>query len=210
MTDFMSQIKDADKQKKLNQRIASLAMGEAFKWSFVTGIISTGATVLATMKSKNFSKFMSVSAKVSLPTMATVGMFGYRYEIVHYDSMMNPGKWGLVEYVEQGRPKDYSSMPIHHRAANYMYDHPFYFVAGLGFPFAGAVLRSQLGLGHLTLSQKIMHSRVYAQAGVLTILLVTMGFREYMDRRGRFPEPKGDDEQEEEEKRLEKIPLQER
>jgi len=55
-----------------------------------------------------------------------------------------------------------------------------------------------------------MHSRVYAQAGVLTILLVTMGFREYMDRRGRFPEPKGDDEQEEEEKRLEKIPLQER
>mmetsp|Transcript_5375 Transcript_5375/g.8770 ORF Transcript_5375/g.8770 Transcript_5375/m.8770 type:complete len:113 (+) Transcript_5375:61-399(+) len=77
MTDFMSQIKDADKQKKLNQRIASLAMGEAFKWSFVTGIISTGATVLATMKSKNFSKFMSVSAKVSLPTMATVGMFGY-------------------------------------------------------------------------------------------------------------------------------------
>lgn len=34
-----------------------------------------------------------------------------------------------------------------------------------------------------------MQSRVYAQAGVITILLTTMIFREYMDSHGRFPEP---------------------
>jgi hypothetical protein len=34
-----------------------------------------------------------------------------------------------------------------------------------------------------------MHSRVFAQAGVLSILLTTMAFREYMDRNGRYQEP---------------------
>jgi hypothetical protein len=42
---------------------------------------------------------------------------------------------------------------------------------------------------HLKFSQRVMHTRVFAQAGIITIAMSTMAFREYMDRRGRFPEP---------------------
>lgn len=129
---------------------------------------------------------MSISAKTSFPIMAGIGMFAYKFETVQHDAIYNPGKWGLEEYVEKGIV---TKMPIHHQAANYLYDHPFYFVSGLGFPFAGFILKEQLKLKHLTLSQKVMHSRVFAQAGVLLILLATMSFTGYMDKRGRFPEP---------------------
>ncbi|CAN0084874.1 unnamed protein product [Heterosigma akashiwo] len=37
---------------------------------------------------------------------------------------------------------------------------------------------------HLALSQKIMHTRVYGQGVVITVLLGTMIFRDMMDRRG--------------------------
>ena len=80
-------------------------------------------------------------------------------------------------------------MPIHHQLMNYMYDHPYYIIAGLGIPFAGKILHSQLQLKHIKFSQRIMHSRVFAQAGVISILLSTMAFKEYMDKHGRFPEP---------------------
>ena len=67
---------------------------------------------------------------------------------------------------------------------NYFYVHPFQLIAGTGIPLAVAILNQQLKQPNLKLSQRIMHSRVIAQGGILCILLTTMGFREYMDRRG--------------------------
>lgn len=81
-------------------------------------------------------------------------------------------------------------MPAHHRILNFVYDNPFSLIISLGVPFAGAVLYQQMQLNHLTISQRVMHSRVFAQAGILTIALSTMAFREYMNKNGRFPEPK--------------------
>ena len=82
-------------------------------------------------------------------------------------------------------------------------DHPFQVIVGLGIPLAGKILYDQLQVPHLTVSQRIMHSRVVsfrlkyqilstrlflqmAQAGVLSILLSTMAFKEYMDKHGRY------------------------
>ena len=73
-------------------------------------------------------------------------------------------------------------MPIHHKFLNAVYDRPFYLVAALGVPFVGYVLKENMKLTHLTFSQKIMHSRVMGQMGVISILLTTMAFKEYMDK----------------------------
>jgi hypothetical protein len=177
---------EQQKQALRKERISSIALGESIKYGIGASLLAGAATVLASYRSKNFMKFMSLSAKTSIPTMAGLGMFGYRYETVQYDAMQNPQNWGLEKYVEEGVV---TKMPIHHRAMNYLYDHPFYFVSFVGFPFAAYILKTQMKLTHLTLSQKIMHSRVFAQGGVLMILLITMGFTGYMDKRGRFPEP---------------------
>lgn len=185
-------------------RIMALAAYEATKYSITTILFAGGLTALATWKSKSFRTYTNISAKVAGPTMAGLGVFSYRFEMVQYDAQINPEKWGLDEaslerggkiiLADKGIKSSRKTMPLHHKVLNYMYDHPFGMVAGLGFPFAGYILKQNLKLKHLTLSQKIMHSRVFAQAGVLTILLTTMAFRGYMDENGRFPDPAEEEE----------------
>ena len=54
----------------------------------ICGVLAGGAfSVGATLFSPNFSKFMSISAKTSLPVMAGLGLFTYGYEISMHDAM---------------------------------------------------------------------------------------------------------------------------
>lgn len=177
---------DKKENKAVMDRISAIAMGEAIKYSVGTAVAVGGLTAGASLYNKNFNRFMSISAKTSLPIMASLGIFSFKYEMVQHDAIRNPERWGLKEYASTGK---FSRMPAHHQILNFIYDRPFHMVAGLGMPLAGVLLYKNLQLTHLTLSQKIMHTRVYAQAGVLTILLLTMAFRGFMDKHGRFPEP---------------------
>ena len=80
-------------------------------------------------------------------------------------------------------------MPFHHRFLNYIYEHPFVLIGSLGAPLAATIFYQQSKHKHLTFSQKVMHSRVFAQGGIISIALITMAFREYMDKNGKFAEP---------------------
>jgi hypothetical protein len=125
----------------------------------------------------------------SLPFMAGFFIFHMRYEMTINEVKMHPEDWGLPSDASAPVRKEASQLPYYKQVANYMYANPFVIVSGLGFPLAGTILYKNLGLTHLTLSQKIMHSRVMAQGGVLIILLTTMAFKGYMDINGRFLEP---------------------
>jgi len=168
------------------QQVMDISMWEATKWTVATTAISAVGTVLATYRYKNFNKFTSTSIKLAIPTMTLVGTFSFVFETTMTDVMLNPAKYGLSNQPQIAAKV--SKLPLHHRFMNYIYDHPFQMIASLGVPLAAGILSSQMHNTHLTLSQKIMHSRVFAQGGVLSILLSTMAFREYMDRRGRFKE----------------------
>lgn len=174
------------------EKIRDYSLGEGIKWGLI-GMTGMGVGVLiASKKNVNFNKFMSVSAKTSLPIMAGLFLFGLNFETTIYDASNNPEKYGLTdEIMKDGRV---TRIPIHHQIMNGLYDHPFRVIAGLGIPLAGYILNEQLKLKHLKFSQRIMHTRVFAQFGILSILICTMGFREYMDRHGRFLEPDGEDE----------------
>ena len=183
----MSLLKEEERKRDIRKdRVKSLAMGEAIKYSVGATAAIGAATVLAALKNKNFSRFASISAKMSFPVMAGLGTFAYKYEMVQYNALTYPERWGLEEYVEKGK---ITNIPIHHRTMNFLYDNPFYFISGVSFPLLGYIFKEQLKLKHLTISQKIMHTRVLAQGGVLVILLLTMSFTGYMDKHGRFPEP---------------------
>ena len=140
------QPKTMDEGKVLKERVSSIAMGEAIKYSVFTTMLVGGGTILAIIKNKNFKKYMSTSARMSLPVMTGLGVFSFKYEMVFHDAMINPERWGLKDYIEDGK---ITKMPIHHQALNYLYDHPFHFVSGVGFPFAAAILNQQLKLQHL-------------------------------------------------------------
>lgn len=173
------------------ERIMSICMGEAIKTSAISTVAAAAATLALTYRFKNFNRFTSLSIKVAIPSMAMLGSFSYAYESTMSEALIHPERFGLTdEVMASGKV---TRIPVHHRALNYIYDHPFHMVTALGIPLAGTIFSQQMKNTHLTLSQKVMHSRVFAQGGVLSILLVTMAFREYMDRHGRFPEP--DDEE---------------
>ncbi len=182
----MSSLTDETYAKR-KEKVLSIAMHEGNKWGIAGFILAGAATAAATLKSKKFDQMTSVSAKASIPIMAGLGLWSFKFEMTVYEGQAKPEKWGLAP-----APKIddfHSKMPAHHKAMNYIYDHPFQMIATMAAPLVGSIMYTQSHNTHLTFSQKVMHSRVFAQAGVLSILLTTMAFREYMDRNGRFTEP---------------------
>jgi hypothetical protein len=171
---------------------------EATKWGLAAGIPATLASFYANKHSTFYRTRFSPSAKVATPLMVGMLFFTMRFEKVSFLLANDSRQWG---YSKTGAPAEkISKLAIHEKAMNYLYDHPFGFIALTGLPMAGGILRHQLQLKHLKFQQRIMASRVFAQFGVLSILLLTMGFRGYMDGRGRFVEPSdGTEEQEEQE-----------
>mmetsp|Transcript_19042 Transcript_19042/g.20641 ORF Transcript_19042/g.20641 Transcript_19042/m.20641 type:complete len:200 (-) Transcript_19042:58-657(-) len=173
------------------QRVLEVASNEALKYGLVSTAVATIGTVAATMRSQRFNKFTSLSVKLAIPIMTGLAFWSFKYEVVVKDAILYPERWGVDDgtLTKVAAKKVVNNMPLHHQAMNYIYDHPFQFVASLGIPLATTILYQQKHNTHLTFSQKIMHSRVFAQGGTLAILLTTMGFREYMDRNGRFTDP---------------------
>jgi hypothetical protein len=175
----------AERETK-KEKILGIAMENSIKYGAIAFLAVGAATIAGAYKSKRFNEITSISAKASFPVMAAIGTFSFSYEMTVNDAQRHPERYGLGVSGAVVEEKKHNSLPIHHRMINYCYDHPFQLVSVIGLPFAGLILKEQLALKHLTLSQKIMHSRVLAQGGILTILLSTMAFREYMDRHGRF------------------------
>ena len=65
-----------------------VTLNESFHATGLFGLIAgAGVSVGATLTNQNFAKFMSISAKTSLPIMAGLGLFTYGYEISMHDAM---------------------------------------------------------------------------------------------------------------------------
>jgi len=75
---------------------------------------------------------------------------------------------------------------VHHMIANFWQENPFKILAAIGVPTVLYIFKGREGQQHLQTQMKIMHTRVIGQFAVLTMLLTLMGFKEYMDRSGKF------------------------
>lgn len=54
----------------------------------------------------------------------------------------------------------------------------------MGVPAVGGILYSLRNEGNLKLSQKLIHTRVYGQMTVVSMVVAMMGFQEIMKRNG--------------------------
>lgn len=79
-----------------------------------------------------------------------------------------------------------NSLGFHHQAANFFQEHPFKILTGLGAPVILYIFNGRNEQKHLQLQSKLMHTRVYGQFAVITMLLSLMGFKTYMDNTGKF------------------------
>jgi len=143
----LTSIPTVQESRLKEERIRAISLSEGIKYGGAGFIVSAAATALATVKSTNFSKYMSVSAKSSIPIMTGVFLFTLNYELTQYSCGRFPEKWGLSEKtLKEGRVL---SMPFHHQIMNSLYDHPFAFIVLTGAPFAGFILSEQMKLKHL-------------------------------------------------------------
>mmetsp|Transcript_29497 Transcript_29497/g.62605 ORF Transcript_29497/g.62605 Transcript_29497/m.62605 type:complete len:288 (+) Transcript_29497:173-1036(+) len=78
------------------------------------------------------------------------------------------------------------SLGVQHKIANFWQENPFKILAAVGVPTVFYIFKGREGQKHLQLQSILMQTRVFGQFAVLTMLLSLMGFKEYMDRSGKF------------------------
>lgn len=78
------------------------------------------------------------------------------------------------------------SLGVHHQCSNFLSENPFKILAGIGIPTVFYIFRGRNDQKHLQLQSKLMHTRVFGQFAVLSMLLTLMGFKTHMDSQGKF------------------------
>jgi len=182
-------VKSPEYEAMKQEKTISLASNAAMLYASVAGGISLAGVFAASKLNPSFNRYMGISAKTSIPVMIALFVGGVKFELKLHEVNRNPEKYGFVSaaggYEDKVIPKS-STLSLPKRTLNFLHDHPFQLVAALGIPFVGAIASQQMKLTHLTISQRVMHSRVIGQAGVVTIAMSVMAFRDYMDKHGKF------------------------
>jgi phosphoribosylformylglycinamidine (FGAM) synthase PurS component len=75
---------------------------------------------------------------------------------------------------------------FHHNVANYTAANPFKVLAAFAVPSVAWIFYGQTGLQHVQFSVKLLHTRVFGQFATISLLLGVMGFKELMDKNGKF------------------------
>lgn len=78
------------------------------------------------------------------------------------------------------------SLGVHYQIANFWQENPFKILTAVGVPTVLYIFKGRAGQDHLQFQMKLMHTRVFGQFAVLSLLLSLMGFKEYMDRSGKY------------------------
>jgi hypothetical protein len=180
------------KQSIILNHALGQGIGAAVQWGFLTG-----ASVLAAVNfSPMFRRSTGISARIAPVVIMTFGSFMLKNELVISEAT----KVGSDAYVEGllkkkngGNTQESSgggvNLPFHEQAANWVYDYPFKTLTLMSLPAIAAIFHHQHAnpaYASLKFSQKIMHTRVYGQAYVVASLALVMGFRDHMDREGRY------------------------
>jgi hypothetical protein len=159
------------------------------------GVVTLGASSLATyvlnLKSSTFRNYGSINGKVSIPVIVAMFVTSVVTELSIHDARTNPELWdggAPADLTKKIVPKvtDVNDLSFPKRALLKIYDHPLPFAAMLSLPLAGKILQSRFAQSHLTASQALMQTRVFAQFGVISILMATVSVRLFVNYNDHF------------------------
>lgn len=77
-------------------------------------------------------------------------------------------------------------MGPHHIIANFWQENPFKVLLGIGAPTVAMIFMHKQKANKTALQMQLMQTRVLGQTSMIFFLLSVMGFKEYMDRNGKF------------------------
>lgn len=156
--------------------------------------LQTSAVWLPTMAYLHYgksgpAKFFQTSLNMSAKTAVTIMPILFAWGMVAEQVATRLANPQMFEH--EADHGFVSTLPLHKRVANYVYDNPIRSLIMMGVPGVIAIFASKGGQNELSMSQRIMHTRVAGQFSVLALLVGTIGFHDYMHRvnGGRFLEP---------------------
>ncbi|KAJ0400538.1 hypothetical protein P43SY_008401 [Pythium insidiosum] len=135
-----------------------------------------------------FRTRLGASGKTALVVSSLLATFAVVSEKRLLAGARNPEKYLASldpNYVEL-KVHEHHSLKWYHRLANHVYDHPYKSLMTVGVPLVGSIFAYQATNQGIQRSQQIMHTRIYGQGAVVVLLLASMGFHDFMQKRGRF------------------------
>ncbi|OQR88271.1 hypothetical protein ACHHYP_06983 [Achlya hypogyna] len=168
--------------------IISNSTTEGLKAAAIAGVTAGSLVAAAHHQSPWFRNRLGVSGKVGLAVMASLASFAIVAEQDLLKGSRNPDQY-IAELNQAEAPIEKKSdhhLALHHRLANFVYDYPFRTLAFSAAPLVGLIFFDQSRNTNIQFSQKIMHTRIYGQGACVVLLLSTMGFHDWMSKRGRF------------------------
>lgn len=196
--------------------VADQAFKEGLINGLFTLVPTTGAMYVALQKSEWLRRSTNMQSRTALCIMPALFMFGFTSEEKVVHRMREMAKeaqhshesvtWAEAQLTQSQvehqkeltdlyRRAVYESgvrvvpgdrLGVHHIMANYVQENPFKVLASFAVPGVAWIFYGRAGQEHLTFSMKLMHTRVFGQFATISMLLGVMGFKEFMDRSGKF------------------------
>jgi hypothetical protein len=198
-----------------NAEVTNEAMQEGLMNGLFTLIPTAGLMYAAVQYSPKFRSITNMQSRTALCIMPALFVFGFTAEEKVVHSMRQMAKenqhahdsvtWAerqLTRRSQDAQEQEVSQLyrravyesgvrvvpqlKLHHIAANYVQENPFKVLASLAVPGVAWIFYGRAGQEHLTFSMKVMQTRVMGQFATISMLLGVMGFKELMDRSGKF------------------------
>lgn len=170
-----------------HEQVMDIAFHQGAKFGVPTFLTSAAAVAYAYKTVPTFAKRFGYSAMSGVPLMCGIFVFGVTAEQTMFDAHRNPELYGLAPVAADPnlKPKNFYIAPYKVLMNQYI-DSPATMLIAVSAPLAATIAYQQSKLTHLGISQRVLHSRVLAQGGILSVLVVTMMLQTYMHKRGRF------------------------
>ncbi|KAH9256124.1 hypothetical protein BASA81_005900 [Batrachochytrium salamandrivorans] len=186
-----TQILDPTERRR---HVSHVATEEGIKAAIVTSLfwmppsvyLMFGTSPLSQRIQQRFHNGSVRAGFVMLPML-----FAFLYESSEVAIVLGGHKHGSpLDPTAKAEP---SRLPMYQRGANLVLDHPMRLLVLLGIPTVLTSFHLRQMEPSLTLSQRLMHTRVIAQFQIYVAMMGLMGVYRYMDYHGRFEDqsPKG-------------------
>ncbi|TMW58805.1 hypothetical protein Poli38472_006950 [Pythium oligandrum] len=166
------------------------AYTSGLKAGAMTSMVAAAGVYAANKNWAAFRTRLGASGKMGLVVSSFLGAFTIVSEKRLLAGARNPEMYLASldpNYVEV-KLHEHDKLKWYQRFANHVYDHPYKTLATVGVPLVGGIFAYQASNHSIQRSQQIMHTRIYGQGAVVVLLLASMGFHDYMHKRGRFVE----------------------
>ncbi len=169
----------SEEKKKL---VTQEAMKHGLMNTVKVAAITVPAVLLLHRYNPLFRRGLGVSGKTATAVMPPLFAFAFTSEQIA-SKMGNPDAFKHAMSADSK-----TTLPMYKLAANYIYTKPVNTLVMVSSPIVAGIYIAKGGAG-LSLSMRLMHTRVLGQFSVLSVLVGTMIFYDYMSKRGRFLEP---------------------